>query len=58
VLIGGVLWIAFYRFLGPWVLLPGALTCVVIVAIEVLFVTEALGPAYEQLDITSVERPE
>jgi hypothetical protein len=58
VLIGGVLWIAFYRFLGPWVLLPGALTCVVIVAIEVLLVTEALGPAYEQLDITSVERPE
>jgi hypothetical protein len=28
------------------------------VAVEVLLATEALGPAYERLDITSVERPE
>jgi hypothetical protein len=58
VIVGGILWIAFFRFVGPWVLVPAALFCVVFVAIEVLLATEALGPAYEQLDITSVERPE
>jgi hypothetical protein len=29
-----------------------------VVAIEVLLATEALGPAYERLDLTAVERAE
>jgi len=58
VVVGAVLWVAFFRFVGPWVLIPAALICVVTVAVEVLLATEALGPAYERLDITSVERPE
>ena len=58
VLIGAVLWLAFFRFVGPWVLVPAAVVCVTIVGVEVLLATEALGPAYERLDITSVERPE
>jgi putative ABC exporter len=57
-IIGAILWIAFFRFVGPWVLVPAALVCLATVAVEVLLATEALGPAYERLDITSVERPE
>jgi Putative ABC exporter len=57
-IVGAILWVAFFRFVGPWVLVPAALICVATVAVEVLLATEALGPAYERLDITSVERPE
>jgi hypothetical protein len=55
---GGLLWVAFYRFAGPWILVPAAAVCAAIVAVEVLAATEALGPAYERLDLTSVERGE
>ena len=43
---------------GPWVLPLGALFTTVIVVGEMVLVTEALGPVLEQLDVTSVERPE
>jgi hypothetical protein len=58
VLLGGILWFAFYRFIGAAVLIPGAVICLGIVALEVLAATEALGPAYEQLDALSIERAE
>jgi ABC-2 type transport system permease protein len=58
VVIGGVLWMAFYRFIGPWVLVPGALITALIIFVEVTIATEAIGAAYERLDITSVERAE
>lgn len=57
-IVTAILWFAFYRFVGPWILIPGALSGALIVAIEILIATEALGPAYERLDITSVERAE
>ena len=57
-LVGAVLWFAFQRFLGPWVLIPAAAVCTAIVGLEVLMATEALGPAYERLDLSSVERGE
>jgi hypothetical protein len=57
-LVGALLWAAFYRFSGPWILVPAALACAALVAIEVLLMIEAIAPAYERLDITSVERPE
>lgn len=57
-IVGGVLWFAFSRFIGAAVLVPGAVICLGIVAIEVLAITEALGPAYERLDLTGIERPE
>jgi hypothetical protein len=53
-----ILWLAFYRFVGPWILLPGALISAVVVGAEVLVATELLGPAYERLELTSVERSE
>jgi hypothetical protein len=57
-IVTAILWFAFYRFIGPWVFIPGAVSGALILLIEVLLATEALGPAYERLDITSVERAE
>ena len=57
-LVGFVIWFAFQRFVGEVVLIPAALVCAAIVAIEVLLATEALGPAYERLDVLAVERAE
>ena len=55
---GGIIWFAFRRLLGAAVFVPAALACTAVVALEVLVATEALGPAYERLDILSVERSE
>jgi hypothetical protein len=57
-IVGAILWFAFYRFIGPAVLIPGAAICLAIVGLEVLAATEALGPAFEKLDVTSIERVE
>jgi hypothetical protein len=40
------------------VVVPAAGVFSVIVFVEVLVVTELLGPAYEKIDATSIERPE
>jgi hypothetical protein len=58
VFVGAVLWFAFYRFVGPAIVVPGAAIALGIVLVEVLTVTEALGPAFERLDVMSIERPE
>jgi len=55
---GGIVWFAFHWMIGNAALIPGALAATAIVAIEVLLATEALGPAYERIDILSVERAE
>lgn len=55
---GAILWFAFKQFIGPMALVPAALACTAIIAIEVLLATEALGPAYERLDMMAVERAE
>ena len=56
---GGIVWFASAQIVGSAIaLVPAAIVCAVIVAIEVLLATEALGGAYERLDITSVERSE
>jgi hypothetical protein len=57
-LAGAIVWFAFRTFLGPGALLPGAIVCAGVVAIEVLVATEALGPLYERLDVLAVERAE
>jgi Putative ABC exporter len=55
---GGIVWLAFARLLGPAAAIPGAVVCCAVMAVEVLLATEALGPAYERLDLTAVERAE
>jgi hypothetical protein len=53
-----ILWFAFYRWMGVAIVPIAALVCTVIVGVEVLGATEMLGPAFERLDILSVERAE
>ena len=53
-----IVWFVFSRFAGPAAILPAALLCTIIVFFEVLAATEALGPAYERLDLLAVERGE
>jgi hypothetical protein len=57
-LAGGIVWFALGRFIGPAALVPAAVVCTVIVGVEVLLATEAIGPAYERLDVMAVERAE
>lgn len=57
-LAGGVIWLIFHRIAGDVVYVPAAIVFSAIVLVEVLVVTELLGPAYERIDITSVERGE
>jgi hypothetical protein len=55
---GGIVWFALQRFIGAAALIPAAIVGTVIVAMEVLLATEAIGPAYERLDVMAVERSE
>jgi ABC-2 type transport system permease protein len=55
---GGIIWFAFFRMIGAAVLVPAASVCLAIVALEVILATEALGPAYERIDLSDVERAE
>jgi ABC-2 type transport system permease protein len=55
---GGIVWFAFFRFVGAVVLVPAAAVCLGIVAVEVMIATEALGPAYERIDLSDVEKAE
>jgi ABC-2 type transport system permease protein len=55
---GGIVWFAFFRLIGAVVLVPAAALCLGIVAVEVILATEALGPAYERIDLSDVERAE
>jgi hypothetical protein len=45
-------------FVGAAALVPAAFVCTVIVGMEVLLATEAIGPTYERLDVLAVERAE
>ena len=55
---GGIVWFALQRFIGAAALVPAAMVCTAIVGLEVLVATEAMGPAYERLDLLAVERSE
>ena len=57
-LAAGILWLAFQRLIGAPTLVPAALVFTVVVAIEVAIISELLGPAYERLDVMSIERGE
>ena len=58
ILPAGIVWLALYRVLGFGVFVPAAAVVTIIVLVEVLIATEALGPAYERLDLSAVERAE
>jgi ABC-2 type transport system permease protein len=54
----GIVWLVFHRLVGAAAFVPAAFACAAILALEVLLASEALGPAYERLDVTMVERAE
>jgi hypothetical protein len=54
--VGAVLWFAFYRFVGPPIVAIAAVVCAGAMALEILMLSEAFGPAYERLDLLAVER--
>ena len=56
--VGGVVWLIFRKIAGDVVYVPIAILFSAIVFLEVLVVTELLGPAYERIDLTSLERGE
>ena len=56
---GGIVAFVFFRLTGsPLVFVPGALICLAAVAVEVVLATEVLGPAYDRIDLSGVERAE
>jgi hypothetical protein len=55
---GGLVWFAFRPFIGEAVFVPAALVCTAIMGLEVMIASEALGPAYDRLDLTTIERTE
>jgi hypothetical protein len=57
-IVGGIIWFALQHFVGAAALVPAALACSMVVAVEVLLATEAIGPVYERLDALAVERSE
>ena len=57
-LAGLVVWFVLQRFVGTAVFVIASALFAGIVLVEVLAATELLGPAYERLDLLSVERGE
>ena len=55
---GGIVWFASRTLLGAAALVPAAVVVSGVLGLEVLLATEALGPLYEKLDLTSVELSE
>jgi ABC-2 type transport system permease protein len=57
-LVGSIIWFVLERMVGAAALVPAALACALTIAVEVLLAAEALGPAYDRLDVMAVERVE
>jgi hypothetical protein len=57
-LVGGIVWLALHRLLGAAALVPATVFFTLAVMVEALITTELLAPAYERLDLMSVERSE
>jgi hypothetical protein len=55
---GTIVWFASRLFLGSAALIPAAAVTSALLLLEVLVITEMLGPAYERLDLTAIERPQ
>ncbi len=55
---GGIVWFAFRPWAGTLILVPAAIVCTAVAAVEVLACSELLGPLFDRLDALSVERPE
>jgi ABC-2 type transport system permease protein len=54
----GAIWLALSRWIGALVLPVAAAAFSGLILLEVIVATEALGPVYERLDLTAIERAE
>ena len=52
---GGLVWLAFVRLLGVIAIVPGAIVATAVIGLEVALATEAVGPLFDKIDVTSVE---
>jgi ABC-2 type transport system permease protein len=57
-LAGALVWFALRQWIGGAALVLGAMACAAFIFLEVLVGTEALGPAYDRLDLLSIEKDE
>jgi putative ABC exporter len=58
-IVGAIVWFGFVALVGGGAaLVPAAIVCAAAIGVEVLLATEALGPIYDRIDVTMVERPE
>ena len=55
---GGLVALVFYGWIGVVVAVPAGAVCLMVVSMEVLLATEALGGAYERIDLSAVEPAE
>ena len=55
---GGIVWLVLHNLLGAVVFIPAAVLFAGVVLTEVMVATELLGPVWERMDLTSVEKPE
>jgi len=53
-----LVWLALHGLLGTAAFVPAATVLAAIVLVEVFVATEALGPLYERLDLTAIEKSE
>jgi hypothetical protein len=53
--IGGLTWLAFPHWARPAAAVPAALICSMVILGEVFLLVEALGPAYDRLDLACIE---
>ncbi|MEO8258306.1 MAG: putative ABC exporter domain-containing protein [Acidobacteriota bacterium] len=57
-LAGAVVALVSYRWIGVAAAVPAAAVCLTVVAVEVLLATEALGRAFDRIDLSAVEPPD
>jgi hypothetical protein len=55
---GAIVLFVFRPLVAIGALAPAAVACAAVIGVEVLLITEVLGPVYERLDITAVEHAE
>lgn len=55
---GGLIWTQLARVVGPLAMVPAAAVCSVVLLVESHALTSRLGPLFDRLDLTDIERVE
>jgi ABC-2 type transport system permease protein len=57
-LAGGIVWFTLESWLGAGIFVPAALAAAIVMVVEVVVATEAMGPLFERVDVSEVEKGE